>query len=338
MVTFLQFKFCHSNEFSDKHSFLFGCLKSAVLVSTIGISTLSIFPTAANAASPSAERDKATLTKTMDQIWIDVLANDKNLRNTPLTLSIVSQPANGKVNTTSENKIRYIPNPGFVGQDRFFYKVKDKKGATSRAAVTIEVEGKVVLAPIAKSDMVSLDKGKNQIWIDVLANDKNLRNTPLTLSIVSQPANGKVNTTSKNKIRYIPNPGFVGQDNFLYKIQDKAGQQAVATVVMSVLGSNSDLDNPPSKNNMQVNLTWDSVPYPVQGYNVYFGPTSGMLNQHLSELSVDLDELDKAKLSVNYNVEKDLQLTSGEMVCFGVEAYNDFGKSELSDPVCKVVP
>jgi hypothetical protein len=243
MVTFLQFKFCHSNEFSDKHSFLFGCLKSAVLVSTIGISTLSIFPTAANAASPSAERDKATLTKTMDQIWIDVLANDKNLRN-----------------------------------------------------------------------------------------------TPLTLSIVSQPANGKVNTTSKNKIRYIPNPGFVGQDNFLYKIQDKAGQQAVATVVMSVLGSNSDLDNPPSKNNMQVNLTWDSVPYPVQGYNVYFGPTSGMLNQHLSELSVDLDELDKAKLSVNYNVEKDLQLTSGEMVCFGVEAYNDFGKSELSDPVCKVVP
>jgi hypothetical protein len=340
MVTFLKSASSHSNKTLSKHTSLSEYLKPIVLSSTIGLLGLGTLPMIANAGDASASPDSVTVKEGVKQIWIDVLANDKNLSRKYLSLSIASKPANGKVNTTSTNKIRYIPNPGFAGQDTFRYRVANPKGKRSTATVTVNVGGKVVANPMAQSDVAVVKEGVKQIWIDVLANDKRLNHKNLSLSIASKPANGKVNTTSMNKIRYIPNPDFAGQDQFLYKVTDKSsGQQAIATVTVDVFDSHSspDKDDNPSGTNHYVTLKWDPVKHNVQGYTVYTGPTSGLINKQLSNIAINSSKLNKAKPSVRYSIDKDLQLASGEMVCFAVEAYNDIGASELSDPVCEVI-
>ena len=86
----------------------------------------------------------------------------------PLTYTIASAPANGIVSGTGPD-ITYTPNTDFTGADTFTYEVKDSKGATATATVTINVEPTV--APARTVDVVvqmSATTRKinkiNQVW------------------------------------------------------------------------------------------------------------------------------------------------------------------------------
>jgi hypothetical protein len=255
-------------------------------------------------------------------------------------LSIASNPANGSAHVNKKNKIRYTPKKGFVGTEKFSYQIEDKKGAKSKAMVTIQVRGIVSPSPIAEPDTATVKENEERIWISVLSNDKNLKNTPIKLSIASNPANGSAHVNKKNKIRYTPKKGFRGKDELLYKIIDGKNQQAIATVTIDVKLSNSKPNNPPPSEDgfSFVSLGWSPVSSEKLGYIVYFGPTSGMLNQQLLELPIDSNKWNRNKPSGTFNIAKDLHLQSGEMACFAVQAYNDRAKSELSKPICKVIP
>lgn len=341
MVTFLQFTNFYRLNVLLRH------FKSAVFCSTLSIAILCSFPMIAMAGPLTAVSDKAIVKKNIDTIWISVLNNDKGVKNTSITLSIVNGPSSGEVHINKKNRIRYTPKKGFVGIDKFRYQIKNKKGAKSRAIVTVQVKGKgfsdpieVSPSPIAEPDTATVKKDVDKIWISVLNNDKNLNNTPINVSIVGQPANGEVGVTSKNNIRYTPNSGFSGKDTFLYKVTDNKNQQSVATVTVNVIGSTSDpIEPPPPTNTISfLNLNWDPVSSEELGYVIYFGPTSGMLNKELSELPIDSDKWNREQPSVNFNIAKDLQLQSGDMACFAVQAYSKKTKSALSDPICRVIP
>lgn len=100
---------------------------------------------------PIAEDDNAQTT-TNTAVNIDVLNNDKDLDNNPLTLSIVSTPSHGQVqindngtpNDKTDDFIIYTANSNFTGIDKFTYQVNDGKGGTDSASVNVSVKSAVV--------------------------------------------------------------------------------------------------------------------------------------------------------------------------------------------------
>lgn len=95
-------------------------------------------PTATNNA-PLTLSDSAT-TAAGVAVTIQVLANDLDPDNDPLTISSVSNARFGTAVNSGLN-ITYTPNNGFVGSDSFTYVVTDGKGGEAIGAVTVTVGG-----------------------------------------------------------------------------------------------------------------------------------------------------------------------------------------------------
>ena len=88
-----------------------------------------------NAADDAAETDADV------PVVIDVLENDRDSNNGPLTVAGILQfPGNGTVEIIDDGqRIRYTPNPFFFGEDFFTYVAGNEQGDLDQAAVTVTV-------------------------------------------------------------------------------------------------------------------------------------------------------------------------------------------------------
>ncbi len=89
--------------------------------------------------------------------------------------------------------------------------------------------------PDAQNDLFSVLTGSCSQYMDVLANDQ-LDSANITLSIVTQPANGTL-TLNGNYFNYCITSGFTGTDQFTYSISDGILSDT-ATAFINVLPSN----------------------------------------------------------------------------------------------------
>ncbi|CAN5774478.1 hypothetical protein BH10CHL1_BH10CHL1_31910 [soil metagenome] len=80
---------------------------------------VSMLQAAPLAQAPEPQSDSVT-TPEDTSILIDVLANDTETNNSPLTLLAAGTPRNGTVEIVG-NKLRYTPTANFFGNDTFFY-------------------------------------------------------------------------------------------------------------------------------------------------------------------------------------------------------------------------
>lgn len=83
-------------------------------------------------------RDDAVTTVTGTPIIVDLLANDVDADWGRLTVSSITQPANGHVSLHADY-VSYVPASGFTGVDRFAYTVEDEDGHTDSGDVTVTV-------------------------------------------------------------------------------------------------------------------------------------------------------------------------------------------------------
>ncbi len=195
--------------------------------------------------APIASNDTAT-TPTSTPVSIDVLDNDTDPNDDPLTVAVATDPDNGTVTVDdngtpddpTDDTISYTPDPGFSGTDTFTYTITDTAGNTDTATVTVVVTNE---APVAVDDS-DTTADATPVDIDVLGNDSDPNNDPLTIMATTDPENGtiQVNTNgtpddpTDDSIIYTPDPGFSGTDTFTYTIQDPAGNTDVATVTITV--------------------------------------------------------------------------------------------------------
>jgi large repetitive protein len=77
---------------------------------------------------------------------IDVLANDRSGTNPPIRIASVGTPRNGEVfiddrqtADPSDDRLQYSPNRNFQGSDEFSYTIRDARGFSSTANVTVQV-------------------------------------------------------------------------------------------------------------------------------------------------------------------------------------------------------
>jgi len=186
---------------------------------------------------PSAVSDSAVSTGG-DSITIDPLAND-----TGIGLSLAAPDVwslKGGSSLWADNKIVYTPKPGFNGEDKIWYVLRDTQGRTNSGEITITVSGNNTdvsdTFPTAVPDSVSTTTGAS-ITIDALANDTGSGLTLIAPDIWSMKG-GNV-TLVDNKISYVSSDGFTGTDKIWYAFSDSQGRTNSGEVTIIVTGGNA---------------------------------------------------------------------------------------------------
>lgn len=87
-------------------------------------------------------------------------------------------------------------------------------------------------APTAVDDGASTEVDKSTL-INVLANDRDADQDRLAIAALGSASNGRVSVES-GRVRYTPNSGFRGTDNFTYTVSDGRGGTDSATVAVTV--------------------------------------------------------------------------------------------------------
>ena len=192
--------------------------------------------------APVAEDDE-TSTKEETPVTIPVLQNDhdpdENLA--PGTVRVVENTLYGQLEVDSQSgDVTYIPEADFTGTDRFVYAVSDADGATGMALVKITVTP-MSDPPFAEDDTATTLENTS-VAIAVLANDfdadGDLDST--SVNVVDPPQHGSTDVDAvTGEISYDPASGFLGIDQFVYRVSDLAGNETTATVWVEVLPTNS---------------------------------------------------------------------------------------------------
>lgn len=180
--------------------------------------TVTIVVAAANSA-PNAVDDSKTVTAGVIGTG-NVLANDTDANGDPLTVSLVSGPAHGKLTLNANGTYTYTADAKFAGTDSFVYKASDGK-ASDNATVTLTVNPAPVLnaAPAAVADSFSVVSGKGATG-NVLANDSDANGDKLSASLVTGPTHGTLTLNADGSYSYVADTGYTGTDSFTYKASD----------------------------------------------------------------------------------------------------------------------
>ncbi len=162
-----------------------------------------------------------------------VLANDTDVDGDTLTAIVVSDPQSGTLSMEPDGSFTYTPNPGFLGQDLFAYKVSDGTVETASVPVEITVYN---TAPVAAAD--DFVTGRNRtLTVDapgILSNDVDLDQETLQITQVSDVANGALTLDGDGSFVYTPDPDFIGIDSFTYFVSDGIADSEVVAVEIEV--------------------------------------------------------------------------------------------------------
>ena len=195
------------------------------------VNAINDVPTA-NADSVSTDEDTP--------VTIDVLANDSNPDHGTLTVSLLSDPADGSALVNPDGTITYTPPANYSGSVAFTYQIIDSAGGdTASADVTVSVDS-VDDMPYAMDDSGELSED-GSLALNVLENDSDVEGDAFFISVVSDPPHGSaVISTGLDQITYTPNANYFGSDSFSYTIQEteNAAATATATVTLTITGIN----------------------------------------------------------------------------------------------------
>jgi hypothetical protein len=183
---------------------------------------------------PVANPDSASVTAGLS-VTIAVLTNDTDPNANTLTVTSVTPGAHGTTSIVNNGTaVQFSAAVGFSGADSFDYTVSDGAGgsATGSVSVTIAASPQNNAAPVARNDSATMAED-TPLTVDVLGNDSDADNDPLTISSVTQGTNGTIAIVAGG-VRYTPRANFNGADSFSYTITDGRGGTASATVSINV--------------------------------------------------------------------------------------------------------
>ena len=149
--------------------------------------------------------------------------------NLPLTYEVINQPSNGIV-LVSGDELVYTPELSFYGQ--VIIGVKAFNG-TKYGQLTNTIVDVISHSPVVPDITLSIEKDGTLV-IDLSGSDPD--NDSLIYAIESLPSNGTIFQNDSNTQTYVPNTGFIGQDELTYKAFDGTYYSDPANIIINVTG------------------------------------------------------------------------------------------------------
>ena len=177
---------------------------------------LTVTVTNANDA-PVAVDDDAT---TSEDITLDLpvsgvgspVANDTDQDVDTLTVTAASAPTGGTV-SVSGGQIDFVPTANLCGNNQggFDYTVSDGNGGSDTGRVTVDITC-VDDLPVAVDDDRTVTEDSSATTLNVLGNDTDVENDPITITSATDPADGTVQVVGPvgagTNLTYTPDPDF----------------------------------------------------------------------------------------------------------------------------------
>ena len=205
--------------------------------------------------NPVAVADAATVNEDSGASAVDVLANDFDIDAGPISITSVTQPANGAViitgggtGLTYQPNLNYCNNPPGTTLDTFTYSLTPG-GATTTVTITVTC---IDDPPLAVADAATVAEDSGPSAVNVLANDADVDAGPIAITLVTQPANGAVVITGGGTgLTYQPNANYCNTppgttlDTFTYTLTP-GGTSATVTMTVTCVndGPQVDLNGP----------------------------------------------------------------------------------------------
>lgn len=144
-------------------------------------------------------------------------------------------PANGTLVLNADGSFVYAPNAGFSGTDSFTYRAAIGSNQSESATVTLDVQA-VNQAPSAGEVTYGMLEGEvlNVQAPGLLAYASDPENDELQAVLVSATDNGIIVLQADGSFSYTPVDGFIGQDFFIYRVNDGELDSAETKVNLEV--------------------------------------------------------------------------------------------------------
>ena len=162
-----------------------------------------------------------------------VLGNDTDGNQDPLSVILISGPANGVLRLNADGSFTYVPDADFFGADSFTYQASDGELDSGVATVFLTVTA-VNDAPVANADVFGVGEDALLEGESVLGNDTDADNDVLAAVLVSSTSNGTLTFNADGSFVYLPDADFFGSDSFTYRARDAAAESETATVTINV--------------------------------------------------------------------------------------------------------
>ncbi len=203
----------------------------AVVTVTVGQPSINTVPVAGWDSLATDEDTPLTITDA------ELLGNDFDADTDPLTVTVIQVPSHGTLTVNPDGTRTYTPDAGFTGEDTFQYVTSDGRTTSFLAQVTIAVGIPANTTPMATPDELSTpaDTALTFNPDDLLTNDLDTEDDPLTPYIISDPTNGTLEYNAQDDTyTYTPNAGFEGTDTFHYTAYDGTSDSTPTQVTITV--------------------------------------------------------------------------------------------------------
>jgi hypothetical protein len=197
--------------------------------------------------APAAAADGVT-TNEDTAVGISVLANDSDVDGDSLSVSAVTQGANGTVVINGDNTVTYTPNVNFNGADSFTYTVDDGNGGSDTATVNVTVTA-VNDAPTTNNVAASGAEDAASIAVTLAGGD--VDGTVQSFALSSLPANGTLYTDASLTtlaatgtdyaataealtLYFVPAADWNGATSFDFAARDDGGASDASTATATI--------------------------------------------------------------------------------------------------------
>ncbi|MFS3927021.1 tandem-95 repeat protein, partial [Priestia flexa] len=212
-------------------------LFTIVLEDTLGLTATSIVNVTVTPVNRAPITNDFTI-DTLENTLINGQTPGFDPDGNPITYSVSGPPFNGTVTVDSvTGAYTYTPNPGFVGVDSFIIELQDTAGGVANSAATVNVIS--TNRPPTVDDLSILTQQGTPATGQLIGTDPD--GDPIRFRLNLAPLYGSVVVNSNGTFTYIPNIGYVGDDNFSVIVEDTRGGQGFGTVDVIVTLPN----NPP---------------------------------------------------------------------------------------------
>lgn len=201
--------------------------------------TTGVFVVAVNDA-PEVVGEVANTDEDTEITLSDLLNNDTDVEGDALRLkNAIAEHGEVQISEDGQTLV-YTPEADYHGQDTITYQVTDGRAVTEgQVQMTVNA---VNDAPVGQADElvtaedIQLDFTAQQL----LGNDQDVENDPLSISSFTQPANGTLTQHQDGSFSYLPDAYYNGTDSFTYVVTDGEDDGEAVTVTINV----TPVDNP----------------------------------------------------------------------------------------------